>query len=482
MWGSRVPTPAVRIGKDVKVARPLNRAFVYGVVAAVAAIVAYVTVMPGVQKQVAGRRARGGDAPVPIVDAQARIADVPIFLNGVGTAKARNTVTVRPQVDGRILSVEFREGQDVKRGDVLALIDPATYQAQLDQAIAKKGLDEAQLANAQRDLERYSKLTTLSVAEKTIDTQRALVAQLAAQIKLDEAAIANARAFLDYTTIVSPIDGRTGIRMVDEGNLVRASDAGIVMITQVRPISIIYTLPQQQLAQITAAQARGPVPVEALDADGKTVIDNGVLQVVDNQVDQTTGTVRMKAEFPNTNLQLWPGQFVNVRILVETLSQVVTIPTPAVQRGPNGTFAYVVQPDQHVSLRPITVSQQNESTAVIAKGIAGSERVVTTGFPRLKDGARVVLPDAKPPAGGAPDKGAPVARGKSEGREKARTACAADVQKHCPDVERNRDAIRACLKAHAAELSEACKAAASAKRGGKAREADVRQAEGTSTR
>ena len=464
-------------------ARPLNRAFVYGVVAAVAAIVAYVTVMPGVQKQMASRRFKGGDAPVPILDAQARIADVPIYLNGVGTAKARNTVTVRAQVDGRIMSLKFKEGQDVKRGDVLAVIDPATYQAQMEQAVAKKALDEAQLANAQRDLDRYAKLTTLSVAEKTIDTQRALVAQLAAQIKLDEAAIANAKAYLDYTTIVAPIDGRTGIRMVDEGNLVRAIDStsGIVMIAEVRPISVIYTLPQQQLAQITAAQTRGPVSVEALDADGKTVIDSGILQVVDNQVDQTTGTVRMKAEFPNTNLQLWPGQFVNVRILVETLRQVVTIPTPAVQRGPNGTFAYVVQPDQRVSLRPITVSQQNETTAVIAKGVAVSERVVTTGFPRLKDGARVILPDDKPPAGSAPDKGAPVARGKSEGHEKARTACAADVQKHCPDVERNRDAIRACLQTHAAELSEACKAAAAAKRGGKAREADVRKAEGAST-
>jgi multidrug efflux system membrane fusion protein len=471
------------------VARLLKRVLVLAVLAAVVAAVAYVTVMPAVQKQAAGRRAKMlADAPVPVVDAPARIADIPVYLNGVGTAKARNTVTVRPQVDGKILSIKFREGQEVKRGDVLALIDPATYQAQLDQAIAKKGLDEAQLANAQRDLERYSKLTTLSVAEKTIDTQRALVSQLTAQIRLDEAAIANAKAYLDYTTIVSPIDGRTGIRMVDEGNLVRGIDlnSGIVMITEIRPIAVIYTLPQQQLAQINAAQARGPVTVEALDADGKTVLDRGTLQVVDNQVDQTTGTVRMKAEFPNTNLQLWPGQFVNVRILTETLSQVVVIPTPAVQRGPNGTFAYVVQADQSVRLRPITVGLQTETSAVIAKGIAASERVVTTGFSRLKDGARVTVVRAEgQPADGAAGTDAAKGAGsatsaKSEAREKTRTACAQDVQKFCANVERGRDAIRDCLQAHAAELSDSCKAAGAGQKGGKAREADARKPEGSS--
>jgi multidrug efflux system membrane fusion protein len=476
------PLP-VEIGKDAKVTRLLKRVLAFAVIAAVAAVAVYLTVMPAVEKQAAGRRAKMlADAPVPVVDAPARIADIPVYLNGVGTAKARNTVTVRPQVDGKILSINFKEGQEVKRGEVLALIDPATYQAQLDQAIAKKGLDEAQLANAQRDLERYAKLTTLSVAEKTIDTQRALVSQLAAQIRLDEAAIANAKAYLDYTTIVAPIDGRTGIRMVDEGNLVRAIDlnSGIVMITEIRPIAVIFTLPQQQLVQVNAALARGPVTIEALDADGKTALDRGTLQVVDNQVDQTTGTVRMKAEFPNTKLQLWPGQFVNVRILTETLSQVVVIPTPAVQRGPNGTFAYVVQPDQRVGLRPITVGLQTETTAVITKGMAASERVVTTGFSRLKDGARVaVVRGEDQPAGAEAAKGA--APAVSDAREKSRTACAADVQRLCPNVERSKDAIRGCLQAHAAELSEACKAATAAQKGSKAREADVRKADGSST-
>jgi membrane fusion protein, multidrug efflux system len=472
--------------RGCQVARLLNRALAVAVVTAVAGVLAYVTVVPAVHKQPGGRRAKMGDGPVPVADAAARIADVPVFLNGVGTAKARNTVTVRAQVDGRILSINFKEGQEVKRGDVLARIDPATYQAQLDQAVAKKALDEAQLANAQRDLERYAKLPDNVVAQKTIDTQRALVAQFTAQIKLDDAAIANAKAYLDYTTIVAPLDGRTGIRMVDEGNLVRGSDAnaGIVMITEVRPISVVFTLPQQQLAQVNAALARGPVSVEAFDTDGKSVIDRGTLQVVDNQVDPTTGTVRMKAEFANANQQLWPGQFVNVRALADTLRNVVVIPTPAVQRGPNGAFAYVIQPDDRVSLRPLTVGLQNETIAVIPKGIDAMDRVVTTGFARLKDGSHVSVAraeDEPPIAGGR--QGPATAAAKSEGGG-MRTACAEDVRKFCPAVEGSRAAIRTCLQANAAQLSEGCKAAAKKQGregGSKPREADARKSEGNST-
>jgi membrane fusion protein, multidrug efflux system len=386
------------------VTRLLKQAFALAVVGVVAAAVIYLTGMPSDHNEGGNRRGKrfAGEGPVPVLAVPARIADVPVYFYGVGTAKARNLVTVRPQIDGRILSLDFKEGQDVKRGDVLAKIDPATYQAQLDQAVAKKALDAVQLANAQRDLERYNSLTALSVAPKTIDTQRALVGQLTAQLQADDAAIANAKAVLDYTSIVSPIDGRTGIRMVDAGNLVRAADAGIVVITEVKPISVLFTLPQQQLKDVNAALAAGAVSVEALESDGKTVLDRGSLQVVDNQVDQATGTVRMKADFPNANLQLWPGQFVNARVLVNTLSQVVVIPTPAVQRGPNGTFAYVVRDDDRVALRPITLALQNEKEAVVAKGISAAERVVTTGFVRLKDGSRVNVgePEAQP---GAPD-------------------------------------------------------------------------------
>ena len=460
--------------------RLLKRLLALAVAVAVVGVLAYVTIMPGVQKQAANRRAKMlADGPVPVIDAGARIADVPVYLNGVGTAKARNTVTVRPQVDGKIISLKFKEGQDVKRGDVLALIDPSTYQAQLDQAVAKKALDEAQLANAQRDLDRYALLPANVVSQKTVDTQRALVAQLTAQIKLDDAAIANAKAYLDYTTIVSPLDGRTGIRMVDEGNLVRGIDAnsGIVMITEIKPITVIFTLPQQQLGQVNTAAARGLVSVEAFDADGRSVLDRGSLLVVDNQVDQNTGTVRMKAEFANTNYQLWPGQFVNVRVLVDTLKQVVVVPMPAVQRGPNGPFAYVVEANEKVGLRPITVGLQNETIAVVSKGIDATDRVVTTGFARLKDGARVSVAHAEEQQTGQ----RPAASAKAEGAAKARTACAADVQKLCANVERGREAIRACLQANTAQLSDGCKAALVAQADGKPREADARKPDGSST-
>jgi multidrug efflux system membrane fusion protein len=436
------------------VGKLLQRLFALVITLGAAAAIIYVSALPSIQKQ-GGRRANMANGAVPVLAAQARVTDVPVYLDGVGTAKARNTVTVRPQVDGRILSINFKEGQEVKQGEVLAKIDPSTYQAQLDQAIAKKALDEAQLANAERDLERYTKLGGNIIAQKTIDTQRALVEQLVAQIKLDEAAIANAKAFLNYTTIVSPLNGRTGIRMVDEGNLVRATDAGIVMITELRPISVLFTLPQQELAQINRALATsGSLKVEARDANGKTTLDAGTLKVVDNQVDQATGTVRMKAEFANSNMQLWPGQFVNVRVHVDTLKQVVVIPTPAVQRGPNGTFAYVVQADDVVGLRPIRVSHQTSTDAVIDSGIVNGEQVVTTGFARLKDGARVAVAPAEGNKEAPPPPGAQSNRG---GR--TRTACAEDFKKFCANVEQNRDAMRSCLQANAAQLSEGCRSA-----------------------
>jgi multidrug efflux system membrane fusion protein len=228
------------------------------------------------------------------------------------------------------------------------------------------------------------------------------VAQLEAQVKLDQAAIDNAKAILGYTKITAPISGRTGIRMVDEGNLIRAGDAnsGIVMITQLKPISVFFSLPQQQLARVNRAFAQGPLVVEALGPDNKSVVDRGTLQVVDNQVDQATGTVKLKAEFPNTDLQLWPGQFVNVRLLIETLHQVVTVPTAAVQRGPNGTFVYAMNEDA-VAVRPVTVSQQDDVQAVITSGLKAQDRVVTTGFARISDGTKVAAAnadEAAPPA------------------------------------------------------------------------------------
>jgi multidrug efflux system membrane fusion protein len=350
--------------------------------------------------------AEGG--PVPVLAAAATTADVPVYLDAVGTIKALNTVTVSPQVDGKLISVGFQEGQDVKKGDVLARIDPTTYQAQLDQAKAKKAQDEALLANAKVDLERYQKLAaTNAINAQQADTQKALVAQDAALVQSDQAAVESAQATLGYTTIVAPIDGRTGIRQVDEGNIVHAAGATtIVVITQIKPISVIFNLPQQDITQVTDAFAKGPLPVDALRPDNNAVIDRGTLKVVDNQVDQTTGTVKLKAEFPNPALQLWPGQFVNVQLLVDTLKGVVVIPTGAVQRGPNGTFVYVVKDDNTVTMRPIVVQKQDETQTVVKSGVAPPERVVTTGFVRLTDGSKITIGS---PAG-APAAAAPATR------------------------------------------------------------------------
>src|SRR5229473_3404315 len=383
--------------------RYLGYALVLGIIGGVTYILMAQTAQRSGDSR-SGRFRGGGEGPVSVLAATATAADVPIYFYGVGTTRAFNTVTVRAQIDGKIISINFREGQDVERGDVLAQIDPVIYQAQLDQAVAKKAQDEAQLANARIDLERYVRLAQSNAATRQqADTQKALVAQLEAQVRGDQGAIDNAQALLNYTTITAPLAARTGIRLVDVGNLVHASDAtGIVMLTQVRPITILFTLPQQQLSKVTQALAKGPPAVEALGDDNKTVVDRGVLQVVDNQVDQTTGTIKLKAEFSNADLQLWPGQFNNVKLLVDTLRGVIVVPTAAVQRGPNGTFVYVVNDDNTVSVRPATVGQQDDTQAVIESGLKASERVVTTGFSQLTDGSRIVIGSAIPidqPAG-----------------------------------------------------------------------------------
>jgi membrane fusion protein, multidrug efflux system len=358
------------------------------------------------QAQQRGRALRGDDGPVPVIAALTRRADVPVYLDGVGTIKALNTVTVLPQVDGRLISVNYTEGQDVTPGFVLAKIDPVTYQAAYDQAVAKKAQDEATLANARLDLERYNRLVASnSIPRQQLDTQKMTVAQQEAQVKLDQASIDNAKAILDYTTIIAPISGRTGIRLVDQGNYVRAAgSSAIVVITQIQPISVLFTLPQQQIGEVNRAMAQGTLLVDAFGPDNKTVIETGELKVVDNQVDPTTGTIRLKAEFPNKGYQLWPGAFVNVRLLINTLKQVVVAPTAAVQRGPNGTFVYVVQPGNTVSVRPVTVSQQDEVQAVVDKGLQPDERVVTTGFARLTEKAAVTISSAEtlPPPGAEP--------------------------------------------------------------------------------
>jgi membrane fusion protein, multidrug efflux system len=349
--------------------------------------------------QGATKNTRGGhagnnpDAPVPVLASAATKENVPVYFDGVGSSRALNTVTVRAQVDGKLIAVNFKEGQDVEKGFVLADIDPTIYRAQLDQAVAKKAMDEALLGNARIDLDRYAKLTaTNSTSRQQYDTQKALVAQLEAQVQADQGAIENAKAMLSYTRIVAPIAGRTGLRLIDAGNIVHATDTtGVVVITQIRPIAILFTLPQQELPAVNRAFAKGALDVEALADDNHTVVDHGKLVVVDNQVDQTTGTVKLKAEFPNQDLQLWPGQFVNVKLLVDTLKDATVVPTAAVQRGPNGTFVYVANDDNTVSVRPVGVSQQDDVRAVLVDGIDTGERVVTTGFSQLNDGTRIAI-------------------------------------------------------------------------------------------
>jgi len=394
------------------------------IVIVVAGALIYVFTGSSEQQRRAGGRF-GAEGPVPVLIAAAARADVPVYLGAVGTTKALNTVTVRPQIDGKLIEVAFKEGQDVKKGDVLARIDPTTFQAQLAQAAAKKAQDEAQLGNARTDFDRYEKLAASNaINRQQADTQRALVAQFAALVQADQAAIENMQAMLAYTNIVAPIDGRTGIRQVDEGNIVHASDStGIVTLTQLKPISVLFNLPQQDLNEVNSAFAKSPLSVDALQSNNDAVIDRGTLRVVDNQVDQTTGTVKLKAEFPNVNLQLWPGQFVNIRLLIDTLKQVVVIPTGAVQRGPNGTFVYVVKDDNTTAMRPITVAKQDETQTVVANGLEPPERVVTTGFARLNDGSKVSIGSAD----GAPTAGAQSARPRS-GQRPAAGAQSGDQQ------------------------------------------------------
>jgi multidrug efflux system membrane fusion protein len=344
------------------------------------------------QRQAANRNARP-DLPVPVLAATPRIQDVPVYLEGVGAVRALNNVIVRSQVDGKLIAVNFTEGQDVKKGDVIAEIDPVIYQAQYDQAVAKKAQDEAQLANQRLDLARYQQLSATNAGSRQqYDTQRAVVAQQEALVKADQAAIDNAQAMLGYTKIIAPLSGRAGLRQVDQGNIIHASDlTGLVIITQLQPIAVQFSLPQQQIVLVNAASAKGPLTVDVFGNDGTTVIDSGTLKGIDNQVDPTTGTLKLKAEFPNANFQLWPGQFVNVRLKVDTLSNATVVPTSAVQRGPAGAFSYVIGDGDIVTAKPVVVTQQNETDAVIASGLSPSDRVVTTGFANLSDGAKVIV-------------------------------------------------------------------------------------------
>jgi len=339
----------------------------------------------------AATRAGSGGPLVAVIEGTVEQKDVPIYLDGLGTVQAYNTVTVHVRVDGQLQKVAFVEGQDVHTGDVLAQIDPAPFQAQLGQAAAKKKQDEAQLANANLDLKRDADLLAQKIAtQQQYDTQKALVDQLAATVKADQAAIDSATVQLDYTTVVSPIDGRTGIRQVDQGNIVHAIDVnGLVVITQLRPISLVFTLPEQTLGQIQKEASPQDITVLAVDRDNSTLLGEGKLAVIDNQIDITTGTIRLKANFPNDDLRLWPGQFVNARLLLTTRKNGLVVPASVIQRGPQGPYAFVIKDDQSVEVRPVKVAQIEKGEALIDEGLQPNERVVVDGQYKLQVGSHV---------------------------------------------------------------------------------------------
>jgi multidrug efflux system membrane fusion protein len=354
--------------------------------------------------------------PVPVVAGVVVRKDVPIYLDGLGTVQAFNTVTVRPRVDGQLIKVGFVEGQDVHVGDVLAQIDPAPFKTALAQNVAKQGQDAAQLANAELDLKRNADLLKDKIlSQQVYDTQKALVDQLQAAVRADQAAIDSAQVQLNYTTVTSPIDGRTGLRQVDQGNIVHASDSsGLVVITQLRPISVAFTLPEQTLNEIHQHMAAGDLTVLAMDRDNRTVLGEGKLAVIDNQIDIATGTIKLKATFPNEDLRLWPGQFVNPRLLVTTRKDGIVVPASVVQRGPEGSYVFVITKDtkkanaqgqEHppsasqdtntpqenltVEIRPVTVTQIENGEALIDKGLNPGERVVVDGQYKLQAGSKV---------------------------------------------------------------------------------------------
>ncbi len=337
---------------------------------------------------------------VPVTLGHASRQDVPIFARGIGTVQPFQSVLVRARVDGTLDSIAFTEGQEVAKGDLLASIDPRPYQATLDQALAKKAADTAQLANNKRDLARYADLARNDFASRqTVDTQTMSVAQTTANTQSDDAAITAAKLNLEFTRILSPISGRVGLRMVDPGNLIHANDVnGIVIINQIKPISVVFTLPQDMLPAVQDASraSTDQLPVFAFTSNDERQLSQGALLTVDNTIDTTTGTIRLKATFPNPGHTLWPGQFVNARLLLATDRNVVAAPAAAVQHGPNGLYVYKVEPGDTVSLQPIKVSRQEGDIYVVAEGLDAGAVVVTGGQSRLQNGARITINTPKP--------------------------------------------------------------------------------------
>ena len=343
----------------------------------------------GLQAQNAQKGAAPARTAVPVTIAPVEKADFPVYLLGLGTVQGFNTVVVRTRVDGQIEKIAFKEGQLVNQGDLLVQIDPRPFQAALDQAKAKKAQDEASLANANLDLQRFTRLGEFATRQQT-DTQRSTVAQLTAQIAADDAAIFNAQTQVDYTTVKAPISGVAGLRLVDVGNIVNAAtQTGIVTIAQIEPIAVIFTAPEDQLPYINEAQSAQPLKVIALTTDGKKTLSNGSLSVINNQVDTTSGTIRLKAVFDNKDHALWPGQSVSTRLLVTTLKDATVVPDDAVQHGTDGLYAFSVNQDNKAELRKIKVTKSMDGRSVVDEGLSPGQQVITAGQYKVQPGTLV---------------------------------------------------------------------------------------------
>jgi multidrug efflux system membrane fusion protein len=350
----------------------------------------------------AGATKTGGpaQAAVPVTLVAVQTADFPVYLYGLGTVEPYDTVTVQSRVDGEVTKVDFKQGQMVKEGDILAEIDPRPYQAVLDQAQARKVQDEASLKDAMLNLQRYNTLAKQDFASRQqLDTQQAKVNQLAAQIKGDQAMIDSAQTQVTYTTIRAPLAGKTGFRLVDPGNVVHAAGTtGIVTIVKLQPISVVFTAPEEDVPQINKALAAETVPVDALSSDGLKTLSRGRLALVNNEVNQASGTISMKATFANTDDALWPGLSVATRLLVDTLKQATVVPTDAVQHGPNGLYVFVAGDDNKVALQTIKVGQEGDGQSVVLQGVSGGQKVVVAGQYRLQQGTLVQPAEANAPA------------------------------------------------------------------------------------
>jgi multidrug efflux system membrane fusion protein len=380
-----------------------GRWLVVAVVIAVAAIVGALAL-----RARSGKRAAQADAqaqrPVPVSVAPVERRDVPIYLEGLGTVVAYRTVTVRTQVDGRLEAVKFREGQAVRQGEVLAQIDPRPFQAQLDQAKGALLRDQAALRNARINAERSRKLVAQNlVAQQQLDADLASMGQFEGAVEIDRAAIETAQLNLDYARIVSPVDGVTGIRLVDPGNIVHITDTnGIVVVTQLDPVGVIFTMPQDHLSAVSEQLARGSLPVDAYSRDGSTLLGSGQLELIDNQINQATASIRLKAIVPNPRRALWPNQFVNARLRLETRRDALVMPATALQRGPTGSFVYVLGGEGSVSQRPVEIEEVQGELALVTRGVAEGERVVVDGQNQIRPGSRVVAREVSAPAARRP--------------------------------------------------------------------------------